>query len=64
MSAERSRTLLGGAGVLMVLCCAIAPAAIGAVAGMALGGWLGIVAAVGVAAAVVLALRLRGRREC
>lgn len=64
MSAERSRTLLGGVSVLMVLCCAVAPAAIGAIAGTALGGWLGIVVAVAVAATVVFVLRRRGPRGC
>jgi amino acid transporter len=67
---EKSRgrfdlTLIGG-GVLMVLCCAVGPAVIGAVAGSAIGGWLGIACAVILAAVVGLALhrRTRGRGGC
>jgi hypothetical protein len=41
-----------GGGLLMVLGCAIGPAVIGAVAGSAIGGWLGIACAVILAAAV------------
>jgi hypothetical protein len=57
--------LLGG-GVLMVLCCAVGPAVIGAVAGSAIGGWLGIACAVILAAAVGLLLhrRVRTRDGC
>jgi hypothetical protein len=36
----RSDAALIGGGVLMVLCCAVGPAVIGAVAGSAVGGWL------------------------
>ena len=54
----------GGAG-LMILCCAVGPAVIGAGAGTAIGGWPGIVCAVVLAAAVGLVLhRRRGRRGC
>jgi hypothetical protein len=53
-------------GLLMVLCCAVGPAVIGAVAGGAIGGWLGIACAVILAAAVALVLhrRTRGRGGC
>jgi hypothetical protein len=43
---RRSDAALAGAGVLMLLCCAVGPAVIGAVAGSAIGGWLGIACAV------------------
>jgi hypothetical protein len=56
----RSGTLFG-VGVLMVLCCAIGPAVIGAVAGSAIGGWLGIVAPCLLAGLVALAVHLRRR---
>jgi outer membrane lipoprotein SlyB len=55
-------TLVGG-GVLMALCCAIGPAVIGAVAGSAVGGWLGIVRAVILAAVVGLVVHRRTRRS-
>jgi hypothetical protein len=65
MSKPRSRTdfALGGGGLLMVLCCAVGPAVIGAIAGSAIGGWLGIVCAVILAAAVGLVLHRRTRRR-
>jgi outer membrane lipoprotein SlyB len=50
-----------GAGVLMVICCAVGPAVIGAVAGSAIGGWLGIVCAVILAALIGLLLHRRAR---
>jgi hypothetical protein len=58
-------TLIGG-GVLMVLCCAVGPAVIGAVAGSAVGGWLGIACAVILAAVVALVVhrRTRARGGC
>jgi hypothetical protein len=62
---SRSRfdmTLFGG-GVLMVLCCAVGPAVIGAVAGSAIGGWLGIACAVILAAVVGLVLHRRTRQR-
>jgi hypothetical protein len=59
----RSDTALAGAGVLVVLCCAVGPAVIGAVAGSAIGGWLGIACAVVVAGAVGLVLHRRVRRR-
>jgi len=58
---RRSDALFAGAGLLMVLCCAVGPAVIGAVAGAAIGGWLGIVCA-GLAAAA--AGFLLYRRSC
>ena len=54
--------LLGG-GLLMVLCCAVGPAVIGAVAGSAIGGWLGIACAVILAAVVGLVMRRRASRS-
>jgi outer membrane lipoprotein SlyB len=62
---SRSRfdmTLIGG-DVLMVLCCAVGPAVIGAVAGGAIGGWLGIACAVILAAVVGLVLHRRTRQR-
>jgi outer membrane lipoprotein SlyB len=55
-------TLIGG-GVLMVLCCAVGPAVIGAVAGSAIGGWLGIACAVILAAVIGLVLHRRTQRR-
>ena len=57
----RSDIALSGGGVLMVLCCAVGPAVIGAVAGSAVGGWLGIACAVILAAAIGLVLQRRTR---
>lgn len=59
----RSDVALIGGGVLMVLCCAVGPAVIGAVAGSAVGGWLGIACAVILAAAVGLLLHRRMRKR-
>jgi Mn2+/Fe2+ NRAMP family transporter len=59
---RRSNTALASAGILMVLCCAIGPAVIGAVAGSAIGGWLGIACAIVLAAAVGLVLHRRTRK--
>ena len=61
-SAGRSNAALAGVGVLMVLCCAAGPAIIGAVAGGAIGGWLGIVCAVIVAGTTAFVLHRRARR--
>jgi hypothetical protein len=52
---------LAGGGLLMVLCCAIGPALIGAVAGSAIGGWLGIACAAILATIVGLVVRRRTR---
>jgi hypothetical protein len=57
--------LLAGGAFLMILCCAVGPAAVGAAAGSAVGGWLGIACAVLVAAIAGLVLhRRRGRQGC
>ena len=63
---RRTDTALVGGGLLMVLCCAVGPAVIGAVAGSAVGGWLGIACAVVLAAVVGLMLHRRSRngRAC
>ena len=58
---QGSNYALFGGGLLMVLCCAVGPAVIGAVAGSAIGGWLGIACAVILAAAVGLILHRRSR---
>jgi membrane protein implicated in regulation of membrane protease activity len=62
-TARRSDAALAAGGVLMVLCCAVGPAVIGAVAGTAIGGWPGVACAVILAAAVGLALHRRARRR-
>lgn len=53
--------LLAGGALLMILCCAIGPAVIGAAAGSVIGGWLGIICAVILAAGVGLVLHRRAR---
>lgn len=53
--------LLAGGALLMIVCCAIGPAVIGAGAGSVIGGWLGIICAVILAAGVALALNRRAR---
>jgi hypothetical protein len=58
---RRSDYALVGGGLLMVLCCAVGPAVIGALAGSAIGGWLGIACAVILAAAVGVGLMLHRR---
>jgi Mn2+/Fe2+ NRAMP family transporter len=60
---RRSDAALAGAGVLMILCCAVGPAVFGAVAGSVIGGWPGIACAVILAAAVGLILHRRTRRR-
>jgi uncharacterized membrane protein YccC len=56
---------LGSAAVLMILCCAIGPAVIGAAAGSFIGGWLGIACAVVLAAGVAPLLHRRNKnRSC
>jgi hypothetical protein len=62
----RSDLALAGGGILMVLCCAVGPAVIGAVAGSGVGGWLGIACAIVLAATVgvVLHRRTRARGGC
>jgi hypothetical protein len=46
----------------MIFCCAVGPAVIGAAAGSAIGGWLGIACAVLLAAGAGLLIRRRARR--
>jgi hypothetical protein len=60
---RRADAALAAGGVLMVLCCAVGPAVIGAIAGTAIGGWLGIVCALILAAGVGLFLHRRARRR-
>jgi hypothetical protein len=62
-SARRADAALAAGGVLMVLCCAVGPAVIGAVAGTAIGGWLGIVCALILAAGIGVFLHRRARRR-
>jgi hypothetical protein len=50
-----------GGGLVMVLCCAVGPTVIGAVAGSAIGGWLGIACAVILATTVGLILHRHTR---
>jgi hypothetical protein len=53
------------AGALMVTLCAAGPAIVGVVAGGAIGGWLGVVVACGLAAVIGLVVhRRRGRPSC
>ena len=62
MAAGSPRTTeraLFGAGVLLVLCCAVGPAVIGALAGSALGGWPGVACAIIVTAAAACILHRR-----
>ncbi len=64
MSVERRGTLLtGGLGFLMFACCLAGPAVIGAVGGTAIGGTLGIAAAVAIALAAAALLHRRNRRN-
>jgi hypothetical protein len=58
---KKTDVALVGGGLLMVLCCAVGPAVLGAAAGSLVGGWLGIVCAVILAAAVGLWLHRRSR---
>jgi hypothetical protein len=60
---RRTDAALAAGGILMLLCCAVGPAVIGAAAGTAIGGWLGIACAVLLAAGVGLALHRRARRR-
>lgn len=61
---SRDGVLVGGA-LLMVICCAVLPAVIGAAAGSAIGGWLGVACAVLLAGGVGLLLhRRRGKDGC
>ena len=60
---KRTNAAVAGAGLLMVLCCAIGPAIVGSVAGAAIGGWLGVACAAIVAAVVGLLLFRHNRRR-
>lgn len=60
---RRSDLALAGGGMLIVLCCAVGPAAVAAVAGSIIGGWLGVACAVVLAAGVGLVLQRRGRNR-
>jgi hypothetical protein len=65
---EASRAANGvvtGAAILMVLCCAVGPAVLGAAAGSFIGGWVGIVCAILLSGVVGLVLvRRRGKDAC
>jgi hypothetical protein len=64
-SSRRSDSVFAGAALLMVLCCAVAPAVAGAAIGSLVGGWLGIACAVIAAAGIALYLvSRRGRGRC
>lgn len=60
---RRSDVGFAGAGLLMALCCAAGPAVIGAVAGSALGGWLGMACAGILAVGVGVVFQRRTRRR-
>jgi hypothetical protein len=62
--ARRADSLLAGTAVLMVLCCAVGPAVIGATAGSVIGGWLGVACAVVLAAVGAWLLHRRRRGRC
>lgn len=61
-SAGRSDGLLAGGALVMIVCCAVGPAVIGAAAGSVIGGWFGIVCAVLLAAIGGLVIHRRPRR--
>jgi hypothetical protein len=62
---RRTDGLLCGAAAVMILCCAVGPAVLGAAAGGIIGGWLGIVCARIFAATIAFVLHRRGGRgEC
>jgi hypothetical protein len=64
-SERRIDGVLAGTAVVMVLCCAVGPAVLGAAAGSIIGGWLGIICAIVLAAGVGLMLySRRGRGKC
>jgi hypothetical protein len=60
-SEKRANGLLVGGGLVMVLCCAVGPAVIGAAAGSAVGGWLGVACAVLLAGIVGLVVHRRAK---
>jgi hypothetical protein len=56
---------LTGAGIVMILCCAVGPAVLGAAAGSVVGGWIGVTIACVLAGVAGLGLYLRrGRSGC
>lgn len=59
--ARRGDRFLTGGAVLLILCCAVGPAVLGATAGL-LGGWFGIACAALIAASLALVLHRRGPR--
>jgi hypothetical protein len=62
---RRTDGIFAGAALVMILCCAVGPAVLGAAAGRIIGGWFGILCAVVVAASLGVALyRRRGRGGC
>jgi hypothetical protein len=62
---RRTDGAFAGAALLMVLCCAVGPAVLGATVGGMVGGWFGIACAVLVAAGVGLLLhRRRSSSSC
>ena len=63
MPSRKVDAALGGAAILMIVCCAVGPAVIGAAAGSVIGGWLGIVCAVVLAGALGLFLYKRSRSK-
>jgi hypothetical protein len=60
---RRGDFAIGGAALLMVLCCAVGPAVIGAAAGSVIGGWLGVACAVVLAGVIGLVMHRRSRRN-
>lgn len=62
-SPDSPRSIAGvtAAALIMIACCAAGPAALGALAGSVIGGWLGIVCAVVFAGAVGVLLERRRR---
>jgi hypothetical protein len=58
--------LMAGGALLMIVCCVAGPAALGAAAGSAIGGWLGIACAVLLAclAGLLIHRRRRGSEGC
>jgi outer membrane lipoprotein SlyB len=62
-SSKGTDAAFAGAGLLMVVCCAVGPAVVGAVAGSAIGGWLGIACAIVLAAIAGVLLHRRARRS-
>ena len=60
-NSRRDGRWLAAGGAFMILCCAVGPAIIGAVAGSAIGGWLGIACAIVLAAIVALVAHRRSR---